>query len=148
MRSSLWSSFNSFTNFRLKSYRSKDQFFYEKCLRKFVEEKLKLPIASNLLFYLSSLMSPKDTEKSALLEGSCMFESNEDTKAAKLKEIQEIHDVLYKFSHSKFERFLKNKEVSKLVFYYFKFVKEIQLSKDEQICAKIILNNCQKFNES
>jgi hypothetical protein len=112
MRTSLWKDFKSFTLFKSKKSKILDPLFYDKCLRKYAVEKLNLPARNSLLFYLSCIISPKNSEELLSAENSCAYEekhSKKSKKSKKLSEIKEVYNVLYQYSHAKFKRLLKNK---------------------------------------
>jgi hypothetical protein len=141
MRTSLWEKFNSVTLFKEKR-NMKGPLHYDICLRLFAREKLGELANDAFLFYLSILMSTKKTEELVSFKFSSLYKRTDEERSQQLEEISQVHEVLYKFSCSKFKRLLEKKELWTLIHHYFSTLNSSEMSQDEKICSEILLKYC------
>jgi hypothetical protein len=132
MRTFLWSDFNSFTCFKVNKSKQPSS-YYHTCLCAYSSERLNEPADDDFLFYLSSIMSSRNTEEFLLKEESSSWECSRENKSKKLNEIKSISDVFFKFSSSKMKKLLRIKEVCRITLLYFTQMKNKEYSKDEEI---------------
>jgi hypothetical protein len=82
MRTFLWSDFNSFTCFKANKSKQPSS-YYHTCLRAYSSERLNEPADDTFLFYLSSIMSSRNTEELLLEEESSSWECLRENKLQK-----------------------------------------------------------------
>jgi len=102
------------------------EYFYEQIV-KYVESKFSVPEFPDFAFYFAAFINPKDTKNRFIraqlerlagdIQNSNLFES---LLLSKSKEVDKIHDILYKFTHDKMTLFFEYKEYAHLFKYYVK----------------------------
>ena len=140
MRTSLWEEFNSFTRFKHKRNKT-GPLQYDIWLDIFAREKLGVLANAAYLFYLSILMSTRQTEEVVSFKHSSIYKQSDEERAQQFDEIKQVHEVLYKFSYSKFKRLLKKQELWSLIHDYFAKLDQAELSQDKKIGSEILLKD-------
>jgi hypothetical protein len=110
IRNWLWKDFTSFADFKSMNDNN-NQVIYSERLKKYSSEKFSSNQSETFLFYLSSLMSSKNTEQQVSLEHGLFYEAEEKRRSKKVDRVREVHGLLYKFSYTKLKNLLKNKDL-------------------------------------
>jgi hypothetical protein len=84
---------------------------YSEWLKKYSKEKFSSNQSQTFLFYLSSLMSSKNTEQQVSLDHGLFYEAEEKKRSKQLAIVMKVHSLLYKFSYTKLKKLLKNKDL-------------------------------------
>lgn len=129
--------FNSKTSYLRRAKRKFGSSAYRCCLESYITEFLRIPLSEDMLVFLGVFLYQKDLE-----DNIDLFISPNYSPLGVKSLATEVHEVLYKYSHKKFERFSKNREF-KYVFTYFEasFSDEIQkeeLSQEYSLGLEII----------
>jgi hypothetical protein len=95
--------FSLFTGFKTMND-NENAGIYSECLKKYSSEKIFSSQSETFLFYLSGLMSSKNTEQQVFSEHGLFYESDEKKKLIKFSRVREIHGLLYKFSNTKLKK--------------------------------------------
>jgi hypothetical protein len=110
IRTWFWKDFTSVADF--KSVKdNKNEVIYSEWLKKYSSEKFSSNQSETFMFYLSSLMSSKNTEQQVSLEHGLFYEAEEKKRSRKLNRVREVHGLLYKFSYTKLKNLLQNKDL-------------------------------------
>jgi|JI9StandDraft_1071089.scaffolds.fasta_scaffold189815_2 hypothetical protein len=100
-----------------------------------------------LYLNLGAILYPQEMNKHI----DTFFESEKENRIKKRKElrakINKVHDVLYKYSHEKLEKFLSVKELAYLFLYYEKASISDQQDENSLNSIEIIREKCQKTLE-
>lgn len=95
--------FNLKTNY-LKLKRKMDASFYRVCLAKYIRNELNFEPTDELIIFLGALLYQQDLEKAI----DTFVTPGFDVASIK-KELEIVHEILYKYSHEKFRAFTKQK---------------------------------------
>jgi hypothetical protein len=90
---------------------NKNAGIFGECLKKYFSENFSSSQSETFLFYLSSLMSSKNTEQQVFSEHGLFYESDDDRKLIKFNRVREVHGLLYKFSNTKLKKLLRSKDL-------------------------------------
>lgn len=110
---------------------------FESYLRAYVEVILKQEATPEYVFTFGSFINPKEMKRAINYNFNMDFEFTLQ-KIERLSRIEEIYDILYRFSISKFKRYAKKKIIRGLINHYIRVQSEF--SQDEKIGLQIILD--------
>ena len=136
IRNHFWQDLNSETRY-YKHKRNRGSLYYERCLRNYIENKLGEVASKDFMFIFGSIVSHSDMEQLIIKGSTNLFEQEESENL--LKQIKDIHQILYKFSVSKFSILSRRPEMLNLILQFEK-VKRSWLNRDENIGIQILIN--------
>mmetsp|Transcript_20481 Transcript_20481/g.23650 ORF Transcript_20481/g.23650 Transcript_20481/m.23650 type:complete len:207 (-) Transcript_20481:103-723(-) len=116
--------FNSHTKF-LKNKKKELSSYYKNCIEQFIAECLPFDTNLNLSFHMGALLYPQEMIRSAekfVFPNGTKSSARKKLVKKKVKVYQDqvdiLHDILYKFSREKLERFLAIPELAYIFLYY------------------------------
>ena len=118
IRKYLWRQFNEFTNFLKQKY-LKEKDFYERCLIEFITNIIQKEATAEFVLILGGFLSFEHMKELIMSNYSKIF--NKSLKNIYLSKIDEIYDLLYKFTLTKYVKFAKRKEVHIILNYFYNF---------------------------
>lgn len=132
VRSFYWSQFNLTESGNKR--RSTNNESYDEQVKFFIEALLGMPSTPKLVFTLGSMMSVSKME-------SCLRSSlAKPTATKKVREAENIHNTLYKFSMKRFKKLSKCPSFRKLIMYYESHADQEGFSNDEQIGLQMLVD--------
>lgn len=143
IRNYYWKDFKTCTKFNTRKAKE-DITAIEECLQEYAYKRFKAADNQELIFWLGSIMSTKNSRNlfiAALNNFDSSAASMKDTIAEK---VEEVHQVLYKFSFYKFQRMAKNQVFSFLIANYAQVIDRSTLTEDEVIGLEMLLAECYK----
>lgn len=117
IRTFYWSDFNEITRFKVYKHR-KEEDFYETCLKRYITTRLGIECSPEYLFALGSFMSSRDVEKLLATKTSLLYTLDPNRRNEMIKGNDEVHETLYKFSFSKYQKLVRNKYFKDLIIGY------------------------------
>lgn len=146
--------FNNHTKF-LKNKKKELSWYYKNCIDKFIEEWIPIDTSFNLSFHMGSLLYPQEMirwiEKFVYPDG---IKSSSRKKLMKKKistykdQVDILHDILYKFSKQKLEKFISIPELAIIFLYFIENSNEWSSWDTEiKICQELV-KKCKKIKSS
>ena len=135
-----WTDLNNETNY-IKQKRKIGIEYYEDCLKTYIQSKFNEESTDNFVLILGSIAFSKD------MKNLLQYKSNNASKAykkiiqQKLKMVNQIKDILYKFSFSRYCKLAKSPEMYKIMTYFYSN-KERSLIQDEEIGFEFLIDEC------
>ena len=97
----------------------KEKDFYERCLIEFIKNIIQREATAEFVLILGGLLSFEHMKELIMRNYSRIF--SKSLKSIHLRKIDEIYDLLYKFTLTKYVKFAKRKEVHIILNYFYNF---------------------------
>lgn len=146
--------FNNHTKF-LKNKKKELSCYYKSCIEKFIQECLPLDTTLNIGFHMGALLYPQEmircVDKFVYPNG---IKTSSRKKLMKKKistykdQVDILHDILYKFSKEKLEKFIAIPELAIIFLYFIENSNECNSTDIETKICKELMTKCKKTLKS
>lgn len=143
--------FNLHTGF-LRNKKKEATGFYRECIAKFIEEHVDIKTNLNIHFHMAALLYPQEMikriESFVYPNGIKNFTPKKVIKRkldSHKGHVEKLHDILYKFTHEKLDKFISVPELALLFMYYIEKCGNAEFSEeDEQRHIKDLTKRCKR----
>ena len=142
IRHYFWNQLKNTTKY-MKQKKRRGIEYYERCLETYIQSELNEDVSRELVFVLGSIASPVDMKELITHKQRTQPEGDQELLKNELRRIDEIYEILYKFSFAKFTSLAKSPEFFKIIS-NFQHAQESSLKSDEIIGVKILLKAWQR----